>query len=101
MPYITRERRDFLDPLIEPLQDELESLGFVEGDLNYVITRLIAYYFLKCLRYHSNARIQGVLTDVGKEFYRRAVEPYEDAAKDSNGDVPEFHHILRKLGRTQ
>jgi hypothetical protein len=97
MPYIDQERRDLLNPSIDELQNELKSLGLKEGDLNYAITRLIAFYFLNDIRYHSNARIQGVLKDAGKEFYRRVAALYEDQAKDTNGDVPEFEVILSKL----
>lgn len=102
MPYIAPERRERLDPAIESLQAKLYLMGDEEGDLNYAITRLIASYFEDEPRYHTIARITGVLDNVKGEFERRIAAPYEDGAARLNGDVPEFKHILnqgRREGR--
>ncbi len=93
MPYITEERRRMLDPHIEGLQKALHELNGTEGDLNYSITRLVAYAFMNEPRYHIIARVTGVLDNVKAEFYRRIGIPYENAAIEKNGDVPEFTRI--------
>jgi hypothetical protein len=93
MPYISEERRRALDPHIEGLQKALSSLGGTEGDLNYSITRLVAKAFFYETRYHTIARVTGVLTNVMQEFYRRLGIPYENLAIEKNGDVPEFARI--------
>jgi len=90
MPYIDQDFRDILDPHIHALQEKMKSLGYHEGDLNYVITRLIAFYFLGDSRYRMIARITGVLKNVSDEFYRRLAGPYEHQSMVLNGDIPEF-----------
>lgn len=93
MPYISKERRKVLDPHIEGLQKALQSLNGSEGDLNYTISRLIGAAFLNETRYHTIARVTGVLANVKDEFYRRLGIPYENQAIETNGDVPEFARI--------
>ena len=90
MPYIAQDRRELLDPAIVTLQGELERLDFGEGDLNYVISRLVGFYFQQRRRYFTIARVCGVLANVAEEFYRRMAAPYEDAAIRKNGDIPEY-----------
>lgn len=97
MPYINSQRREELDPEIESLQSKLIELGSNEGDLNYVITRLIAALFAHYSRYAMIARVSGVLANVGSEFYRRIAGPYEDIAVSKNEDIPEFKEILNKI----
>lgn len=99
MPYITQDRRKLLDPSVEALQKKLGELSprstgkapkGMEGDLNYVISRLIGAAFLNDTRYHTIARVTGVLDNVKAEFYRRLGVPYENEAIEKNGDIPEF-----------
>lgn len=90
MPYIAPERREKLDQAINHLQVELAGLGLEEGDLNYTISRLVGFYFQVQRRYFTIARVCGVLANVADEFYRRMAAPYEDAAIEKNGDIPEF-----------
>ena len=96
MPYISEERRRVLDTHIEGLQKALSGLairGGSEGDLNYTISRLVGAVFLNETRYHTIARVTGVLDNVIQEFYRRLGIPYENQAIEKNGDVPEFARI--------
>lgn len=96
MPYIAEDRRRLLDPHIEGLQKALSALslrGGSEGDLNYSISRLLGAAFLNESRYHTIARVTGVLANVKDEFYRRIGIPYENQAIEKNGDVPEFARI--------
>lgn len=97
MPYIAPDRRYKFDPSIEELQHQLQELGNVEGDLNYVISRLIGSAFQNETRYHVIARVRGVLKDVGDEFYRRLGGPYEDQAIANNGDIPEYEALSQKF----
>lgn len=90
MPYIARDRREKLDPVIGLLQDELNFGGFSEGELNYVLSRFVGHYFRKQRRYYTIARVTGVLQNVAQEFYRRMAAPYEDEAIQKNGDIPEY-----------
>ena len=93
MPYIEERFRKVLDPHIEGLQKALAELGGQEGDLNYTISRLVGAAFLNETRYHTIARVTGVLANVKDEFYRRLGIPYENLAIEKNGDVPEFARI--------
>jgi hypothetical protein len=93
VPYIPPEERARLDPAIAQLAEELRDIandpehqGDYEGLLNYSITRL-ALGVIPERRYKHIARITGVLQNVGSEFYRRYVAPYEDEAAKKHGDV--------------
>ncbi len=88
MPYITKPRRELLDPTVADLAKRLEGLASQKGDLNYVVTRLIAYR-LKVLgkSYDTLSDVTGILNDIKTEFERRVVAPYEDEAIERNGDV--------------
>jgi len=97
MPYIADDRRVKFDPSIKELQDNLRELGNSEGDLNYIISRLIGSAFQDETRYHMIARVRGVLGDVGDEFYRRLAVPYEDMAIAKNGDIPEYKVLSQRF----
>jgi len=70
MPYIKQERRLILNPDIAELRAKLATLGDVEGDLNYVISRLVGGYFFKNQSYSRIAQLTGVLENVKQEFHR-------------------------------
>ena len=100
MPYINQEERGEFDPFIEELIKSLRRIpqDEREGRLNYIITRLLCRGFLEVeksseWRYKFLCRIDGVLTNVGREIYRRISVPYEDKAIKRNGDIPEFKNI--------
>lgn len=61
------------------------------GELNFAITTLIVDYLdsssVNGPRYRDFNEVMGVLECAKQELYRRMVAPYEDAAKDNNGDV--------------
>ncbi len=90
MPYIAQDRRAKFDQLIDALNFRLEDLGREEGDFNYVVSRLCGLWFKSEPRYHSIARITGVLENVKQEFYRRVAGGYEDKAIKKNGDLEEY-----------
>ncbi len=87
MPYINRESREKLDPYIDALINELKkaSLEELDGQLNYVIFRLILHLYPP--RYFNYNRAIGVLSCVLQEFYRRHIAPYEDRKISESGDV--------------
>ena len=92
MPYIDRDKRAKLDPLINQLLDKLVSMDaanqFSDGDMNYIITRFIdKFYGGQFPSYTTlNAGI-GVLEAAKLEFYRRRVALYEDGKIQINGDA--------------
>jgi hypothetical protein len=93
MPYIEEDRRTKLDGSVSELISSLRELGWNEGDLNYAISRLVGAAFEDEMRYHTAARVTGVLSNVATEFERRLVGPYEETAIEKNGDVPEYARI--------
>lgn len=86
MPYIKKSRREVLDQFIEDVPVSVVN----PGELNYVIMKII----LKAIgpssyrRYGDLAVIDGVLANVGREFYRRVAVPYEEGKIAENGDLP-------------
>jgi len=84
MPYIDQNRRAELDPVITPITDALRSVK--DGDVNYVITRIIDELYGKG-GYSLYNRAMGVLDCAAREFYRRRVSPYEDQKITENGEV--------------
>jgi hypothetical protein len=87
MPYIKPEAREKYDKLIKTLAQELTRPvgGVVDGEVNYVISRLINLSYER--RYASLNRAIGVLECIKQEYYRRVVAPYEDEKIKENGDV--------------
>lgn len=77
-------------------QDERPVLAFAAaygrqctaaGHLNFVITQVISGFLGSDPHYHDFNKVIGVLECVKLELYRRMVAPYEDQAKERNGDV--------------
>ena len=84
MPYIKKDRRDFVESYV--LAD-LKAVSLLSaGELNYVLTRIVDTW-AKPLTYDKIAAVDGVLSDVKSEFYRRVAVPYEDKKIRENGDV--------------
>jgi len=100
MPYIKEDRRAKIDTHISEVISALRELGWNEGDMNYTISRIIGAAFEEEMRYHTIARVTGVLSNVATEFERRVVGPYEQAAITTNGDVPEYARIESRLADT-
>jgi hypothetical protein len=99
MPYIKEERRRILDVgfgqlldaffALEPLNKGRDDESYVtDGDVNYVITRLIdRMYGGRFSHYEMMNRGLGVLEAVKLEFYRKRVAPYENVKCHENGEV--------------
>jgi len=84
MPYIKQEDRKKYIELIT-LAEKIETVG----ELNFVITALCNNFLAKKddESYENFNSVMGVLECAKQEFYRRAVSPYEDIKKSTNGDV--------------
>lgn len=87
MPYIAPDRRDRLNKKINKLIKKLREMGNEAGDLNYTISLLLLAQFETETRYHTIARLTGVLENVKEEFYRKKAVPYEEEAIERNGDI--------------
>lgn len=98
MPYISQDKRDILDPVIDVLHRELVALelddpdNVTEGNLNYVITRLfhMVYGDHESTRYAQINDAMGVLECVKQEYYRIVAAPYENQKIFDNGPVQRF-----------
>jgi hypothetical protein len=97
MPYIADDRRPHFDHEVDELIAALGAMGWNEGDLNYVLSRIIGAAFEAEMRYHTCPRVRGVLGDVCAEFYRRIIVDYEDGAIEKNGDIPEYARLSEKI----
>ena len=95
MPYIPSGDRLELNPLSVGRRQPHTS-----GELNYVITTLLLQYALnRGIDYDCLNTLIGVLDSVKAEIQRRCVTPYEEKAKDKNGDVCVFQDFDEMLGR--
>ena len=89
MPYIKQEDRAQYAPLVMALADMLKRLPDQmdrAGHTNYVITTLLLDAFPD-RKYATMALVDGIISNVGREYYRRRVAPYEDEKILENGDV--------------
>ncbi len=101
MPYVTREQRDRLNPLIEPLsKDLLENLD--EGEYNYVMTKLMHEFILKKgIKYKNFCVAKGILMDARDEISRIPMGFYEDEKIRANGFISDLDlHLRRSKGDT-
>lgn len=95
MPYIDEKLRERYDKHIDALYEALQRNGGCGGELhdvhpghvNYIISRLLWSLFRDREGYTRANLLIGVLEAVKQEFYLRKVQPYEEAACESNGDV--------------
>lgn len=89
MPYVDRDiRAELVDfPARSVVTVNVGNIR-TAGDLNFVITTIVADYF-SCTerRYKDINDIIGALECAKQEFYRRIVSPYEDKKMKENGDV--------------
>jgi hypothetical protein len=91
MPYISKEDRTALDPIVDIAARVLERKPLEEslGDLNYIFSRIIAGAIGKT-SYRKIAMATGVLENVKQELYRRLATPYEEEKITQNGDIKEY-----------
>ena len=84
MPYIKQDKRDAL----RHVTAEFPQITFTPDRLNYLIYSLVLQYVkFSGESYQTFAEIEGVLSHVSKELYRRRVVPYEGLKIAENGDI--------------
>jgi hypothetical protein len=81
MPYIKQSRRDHLSSAWSRHRPENA------GELNYIITTIVARYWDATSDYQGINDIVGALEGAKLEFYRRIVVLYEERKIAENGDV--------------
>lgn len=82
MPYIRREDRERLRPLLAGLPEAIRT----PGELAYVVTKLMLAYWKRRPGYATWAEIRGAVTDQIDEFRRRVIANYEETKRGENGD---------------
>jgi hypothetical protein len=87
MPYIEKQFRDKIDPLLDPLLKFMKDMPISgrDGDLAYIFYKLLDNSYQGSFSSYNSG--MGVLSSVGQEFYRRKIAPYENSKIESNGDV--------------
>lgn len=102
MPYVNEETRNLHGDKFVPIESHVDSLiahlreitdeDNIAGILNYTISRIVAGAGKPDggWRYGSLSRAHEVFHAAGSEFYRRLIAPYEDKAREKNGDIPEY-----------
>jgi len=87
MPYIKQTERKKFDPTIKALISELKKSDFNEGNLNYIMSKMINAAFDARPSYANINKVMGVLNCVQHEFYRRKAVAYEEVKIKENGDI--------------
>lgn len=84
MPYIPITRRELLDEYLLPVSKIVQN----EGELNYVITKLLILVYPKAdEHYKDHNTVLGLLEAVKAEWIRRRMNDYEETRRHLNGDV--------------
>ncbi len=93
MPYIKMDKRPPYDRVINDLRKNLgDRISWdvdlsVDGEINYLVTRILDSVFLEHESYQRYERVIGLLECIKLEFSRRKLSLYEDRKITSNGDV--------------
>ncbi len=87
MPYINKGSRKRLEADLNHLITNLNMYSFDEGELNYVISRMLNASFQVRRKYSEANKLIGILECVKQEFYRKQVVPYEEEKIKENGDI--------------
>lgn len=87
MPYINQKARKRYDPHLKKILAELEKSDFDPGHMNYTFYKILVEFFKKRTSYRSIDEIDGILSNVGREFYRRWAVLYEEKKIKENGDI--------------
>ncbi len=86
MPYIPVHRRNYLDGPTTLYMSGYDCAN--AGELNFCITSLIlGFVYRYGVKYETLNAVDGVLSQVGREFERRVVIPYEEKKIEENGDL--------------
>lgn len=100
MPYIKQSKREPFNPIIDQLHTELMNAELddpsnnMEGNLNYIITRLLMKVYSSPSYREINDAI-GALECCKLEYYRKVAVPYENNKEYENGQVFEVDLELK------
>jgi hypothetical protein len=103
MPYIVREKREVLDPIIEDLINALRGLQSddptdnAQANMSYVISRVLDRMYVADYQEINNAL--GMLFASALEYYRRVGAPYENQKAFENDDVYELNTAQKFLDK--
>jgi len=88
LPYIEKKDRLEVDKDLYTLTRliQMKNIG-IDGEVNYIITRIIQARLGQNPSYMDYNAAIGILECVKLELYRRRLAPYEDMKKEKNGDV--------------
>ena len=89
MPYIEPRLRDALLSRLDPICLAVREGNVGDGELNYILTRIVKAWIGATPSYKTYNAALGVLEACKLEFYRRQVAEYEDKKCEENGDVYE------------
>lgn len=96
MPYITKNYREELEPLIDALAAKVKEIHAAnpqqtrDGLLNFSFTEIIGAVFPNA-RYTDMNEVVGMLECCKLEYYRKVASPYEDKKEAENGKVRNFN----------
>ncbi len=91
MPYISQDKREVLDPVVNNLVETLRGLQSddpsdnSQANINYVISCLLDRMYTANYQEINNAC--GMMLATTLEYYRRVAAPYENQKIHDNGDV--------------
>ncbi len=97
MPYIIPELRAAFDGFLDDIDGKIWS----EGELNYVVTRIVADFLGASPSYATYNAAIGVLECAKLELYRRMIAPYEDLKRVENGDVFQYTEDTKERNEPQ
>lgn len=88
MPYIPLKARIPIGKGLHVLLDKCFSgRAATDGELNYMITRIVHWFLGDEPNYSKYNAAIGVLESAKLELYRRKVSEYEDQKIEENGDL--------------
>lgn len=91
MPYISKDRREFLEEVLNPLIEDIKERvnpRYTIGEITYIFTKvMLAFLNRQTARYEDYALMIGAMGCAKLELYRRKIAPYEDKKNAENGDV--------------
>jgi len=85
LPYINPDTRPLMERQLAPLLKDIDDVE--EGELNYIITRLVDSWLGEQPNYMTYNAAVGILECVKLELVRRVLVPYEDKKCLEQGDV--------------
>ena len=88
MPYIPQADRVIFEPYLRDLSALIYNRGISNGELNFLFTKIgLLYLAQHGTSYNTISDVVKALECAKLEFYTQVARPYEDLAKEHNGDV--------------